>query len=77
VGKIKGQKKVAIGKRNFVVADKTSSRIIDKTIKILEKTQNRREATYEGKNSFSILDSFTSQHFVNVATSCGIKLCPQ
>jgi hypothetical protein len=51
VGKIKGQKKVAIGKRNFVVADKTSSRIIDKTIKILEKTQNRREATYEGKNS--------------------------
>jgi hypothetical protein len=26
--------------------------------------------------TLSILDSFTSQHFVNVATSCGIKLFP-
>jgi hypothetical protein len=42
----KGQKKVAISKRNYVVANKTSSRVIDKTTKVLEKAQKRREATY-------------------------------
>jgi hypothetical protein len=71
---VKEQRKVEASK-NFIVADKTSCRVIDKTIKTMEKSQNRREATYEGKNPFSILDSFTPQHFVNVATSCGIKLC--
>jgi hypothetical protein len=65
---VKEQRKVEASK-NFIVADKTSCRVIDKTIKTMEKSQNRREATYEGKNPFSILDSFTPQHFVNVATS--------
>jgi hypothetical protein len=41
---------------------------------VLEKAQNRVEATFEGKNSFSILNSFSSQIFVNVASSCGIIL---
>jgi septin family protein len=71
---LKGKKKITIGKRNFVVADKTSARIADETTNVLEKAQNRVEATFEGKNSFSILNSFSSQIFVNVASSCGINL---
>jgi hypothetical protein len=50
LGKLKEQRKAEASK-NFVVADKTSSRITDKTTRILEKARNRREATYEGKFS--------------------------
>jgi hypothetical protein len=64
----KERKKITIGKRNFVVADKISARIADETTNVLEKAQNRVEATFEGKNSFSILNSFSSQIFVNVAS---------
>jgi hypothetical protein len=70
----KERKKVAIGKRTFVLADKTSARITDKTTKILEKAQNKMEYTSEDKNYFSILNTFTSQHFVNVASACGVSL---
>jgi hypothetical protein len=37
VDALKERKKIVIGKRNFVVADKTSARISDKATKILEK----------------------------------------
>jgi hypothetical protein len=67
------EKKTAIGKRVFVVADKTSARISDKATNVLEKAQNRVKASFGGKNSFSILNSFSSHHFVNVAFSCGIN----
>jgi hypothetical protein len=32
------------------------------------------EATSKGKNSFSIVNSFTSQHFVDAASSCAVCL---
>jgi hypothetical protein len=32
------------------------------------------EAASKGKNSFSIVNSFTSQHFVDVASSCAVCL---
>jgi hypothetical protein len=57
-----------------VVADKTSARISDKATNVLEKAQNMVKASFGGKKSFSILNSFSSHHFVNVASSCGINL---
>jgi hypothetical protein len=68
-----GQKKTTVCKRAFVVADKTSVRVVDKNSRVLEKAQGRVEATTGGK-SFFILKSFPSQHFRNVASSCGIEL---
>jgi hypothetical protein len=72
---VKEQRKGEASKKNFVLVGKTSSRVIDKTTMIMVKAPNRKEATHEGKNPFSDLGSFTPQHFVNVATSYGIKLC--
>jgi hypothetical protein len=68
----KGQKKAAVYKRDFVVAHKSSARVIDKTTRVLEKAHGRLEAA-TGGNSLYILNSFPSQHFMNVA-SCGIDL---
>jgi hypothetical protein len=70
----KGLKKAAVCKRDFVGADKLSARMLDKATNVLEKAHGRMEASFGGNNSFSILNSFTSQHFVNVASSCGIDL---
>jgi hypothetical protein len=68
----------ATKRKKIVVVEKTSARVIDKNTKILEKAQVRKESTNKGegtsKLSFSAFESFTPQHFVNVATSCGIKL---
>jgi hypothetical protein len=46
------RKKIAIGKRAFVVADKTSARISDKATNVLEKAQNKVEASFGGKKIF-------------------------
>jgi hypothetical protein len=70
----KGQKKASICKRAFVVVDKSSARVPNKATNVLEKAQGRMEALFGGNNYFSILNSFSSQHFVNVASSCGIDL---
>jgi hypothetical protein len=60
-----------------VIADKASSRMIDKNVKILDKAQARKELSYKdegiNKNSFSIFNSFSPIHFANVV-SCGIEL---
>jgi hypothetical protein len=61
-----------------VIAEKTSSRMTDKNVKILEKAQARKEMNYKDESStetpFSVFNSFSPVHFANVASTCGIVL---
>jgi hypothetical protein len=65
-------KEIAKGAK-YVIAEKTSSRMTDKNVKILEKAQARKEMNYKDEGStktpFSIFNSFASSF-----CKCGINM---
>jgi hypothetical protein len=62
----------------YVGAGKCSSMVIDKVVKVMDKTQAKRAKAYMSsgipKNPFTIPDNFPASHFVSVAQTCGIKM---
>jgi hypothetical protein len=65
-------------KAKYVIAEKASTKVSDKNVRILDKAQALKAKPFHelgiNHNPFSILSSYNSEHFISVAHSCGLVL---
>jgi hypothetical protein len=75
---VSGREILSSKRPKFILAEKSSSRFNDKEVKILEKAQAFKSKLFQdtGKSmsSFSVSSSSNTNHFLEVAKSCGVVI---
>jgi hypothetical protein len=77
-GEKKGKIVTRVKEVKFVVAEKASTRLTDKSTKIMDKAQALKTKAFHksctNTDPFSVLEYVNANYFINVAKSCGIML---